>query len=942
MRCLCKILILLFFCYVFCNNLFVSAEIIIPKENIKADSIQLLLNLANASINAGNYEKALSFAKEVHQLRLRKYLPNDPKIVISYLNLVYVYTMVSDYDSAQYFISKAEELYTSGQISEGPELCDLYSNMGLINRYMGDYLLAESCYLRAIEYYKKFSKNLNTEDFVLLYTRLASVESLLKKHEIALIYYNKCLKLLESMKNNTRDVLACYIGSASVYSELQDYEKSISLQIKAIKLTRSDSSNNALRLGILYSNIGNNYLKISRTNQAELYLQSALSQYRFLGYKGNNLAQTFENLGRLYEKQNNYSKALDIYQEALQNLSPGFKAKDNLSNPAKADLFPSPVLLTILKSKINCLNNYYKKNHDLSLLEAAINTSLLEVEIIEDMRNTYQSYESKLQVANDGNSIYKTTVELLKNAYKATGNMQYSQQAFVISEKSKSAILLSSLRDMDAQKFAGIPQSLLNEEKKLSRTISLYKENIHEEKQESNSDEDKIKNWEGYLFDAQQKHNKLIKKFETSYPRYFALKYNNSVLQVNELQKLIPGNTTLLEYSMDNSVLNIFSISRNSFVLQSIEIDSTFNKVLSAYISGFHNFDFSRQSYSDYTEFCWNSNSLYNILIKPVLKYIKGDNLIIVPDGSLSYLPFETLIKSMPKDMPATYYKALRYLLYDYNVSYAYSSTLYCQVNNEKKERQNNKLLAFAPEYSESFNPNDYLEEFVTRQKFRRELFPIPGVIDEVNGIKSLLPSDVYMGSEATESKFKEIVKNYDILHLAMHAVIDNSSPLYSKLVFSPSMDTLEDGLLNTHEIFGLQMNARMVVLSACNTGEGDYNNGEGVMSLARGFVYAGSPSLVMTMWEVEDKSGSTMMKRFYENLLNGQSKAEALRNAKISYLQNARPESIHPFFWSSFVVMGNTQPLFRKKSKILPLGIGISIGLLLVIFTFRIIRKLR
>jgi len=139
-----------------------------------------------------------------------------------------------------------------------------------------------------------------------------------------------------------------------------------------------------------------------------------------------------------------------------------------------------------------------------------------------------------------------------------------------------------------------------------------------------------------------------------------------------------------------------------------------------------------------------------------------------------------------------------------------------------------------------------------------------------------------------------------------MHTLIDNNDPLYSKLIFSLDSDSSNDGMLNTHEIFGLNLNARMVVLSACSTGEGEYSKGEGALSLARGFAYAGVPSLVMTLWEVEDKSVIILMKDFYKNLLKGQTKPEALRNAKIKFIHESKMENSHPFFWSSFVIVGS------------------------------------
>jgi CHAT domain-containing protein len=170
------------------------------------------------------------------------------------------------------------------------------------------------------------------------------------------------------------------------------------------------------------------------------------------------------------------------------------------------------------------------------------------------------------------------------------------------------------------------------------------------------------------------------------------------------------------------------------------------------------------------------------------------------------------------------------------------------------------------------------------------------------------------MDEEATESNFKKNAENFDILHLAMHAVVNNEDPLYSKLAFTQKIDQIEDGFLNTYEIYNSRFNARMAVLSSCKTGFGKLRTGEGVMSLARGFMYAGCPSIVMTLWEVSDKSGARLMENFYKSLKRGRSKAEALREAKLDFLKNADNLKANPYFWSTYVVIGDSSPLFKKS----------------------------
>jgi CHAT domain-containing protein len=181
-----------------------------------------------------------------------------------------------------------------------------------------------------------------------------------------------------------------------------------------------------------------------------------------------------------------------------------------------------------------------------------------------------------------------------------------------------------------------------------------------------------------------------------------------------------------------------------------------------------------------------------------------------------------------------------------------------------------------------------------------------------------MIKSDVYMDESATENNFKRLAGNYDILHLAMHTIVDNENPMYSKLAFTQNVDSFEDGFLNTYEIYNMKYNARLAVLSSCQTGFGKLQKGEGVMSLARGFMYAGCPSIIMTLWQVSDKSGARLMKDFYRSLKKGRDKTESLRDAKLEFLKKADQLKAHPYFWSTYVVIGDATPLYPSRSKLL------------------------
>jgi CHAT domain-containing protein len=252
-------------------------------------------------------------------------------------------------------------------------------------------------------------------------------------------------------------------------------------------------------------------------------------------------------------------------------------------------------------------------------------------------------------------------------------------------------------------------------------------------------------------------------------------------------------------------------------------------------------------------------------------------------------------------------------------------------------------LLAFAPSYSALLAQNLVLRDDDFLERYRENLVPIPGVKDEVRMISRLVNGDVYLDQEATETRFKQNAENYDILHLAMHTIVNNEDPMYSKLAFVQNVDTLNDGFLNTYEIYNMRFNARMAVLSSCKTGFGKLMKGEGVMSLARGFMYAGCPSIIMTLWEVSDKSGARLMQDFYQCLIKGKSKAEALRTAKLNFLKKADNLKANPYFWSTYVIIGDASPIYEKNRNYLYwLGGLIVISGILIAVYLRYQRKKR
>ncbi|MBL4649707.1 MAG: CHAT domain-containing protein [Aureispira sp.] len=221
-------------------------------------------------------------------------------------------------------------------------------------------------------------------------------------------------------------------------------------------------------------------------------------------------------------------------------------------------------------------------------------------------------------------------------------------------------------------------------------------------------------------------------------------------------------------------------------------------------------------------------------------------------------------------------------------------------------------LLAVAADYdSPSFTQNNRTEEDLL---IRQHLIPLPGVVNEVKALEKIVLGTFLYGNDASEEVFKNKFADHGIIHLAMHGILNQKNPIASSLAFTENGSQVEDNFLHASEISNLSLNAQLVVLSACETGYGKFERGEGIMSLARSFMHAGVPSLVVSLWQVNDYSTAKIMEKFYIELKNGRSKSEALRAAKLFYLENTKDISAHPALWAAFIQLGNPDPLELKQ----------------------------
>ena len=192
------------------------------------------------------------------------------------------------------------------------------------------------------------------------------------------------------------------------------------------------------------------------------------------------------------------------------------------------------------------------------------------------------------------------------------------------------------------------------------------------------------------------------------------------------------------------------------------------------------------------------------------------------------------------------------------------------------------------------------------------------GSAKEIEAIKSLMNGRFLKGEEATEARFKNLAPGFNILHLAIHGSASKGDSIDAKLFFRDQSNEPEDGILYPHELYNLNLAADMVVLSACETGVGNYKKGEGVFSMARAFAYAGAPSIVMSLWKVNDQITSRVMKNFYQNLNKGTEISASLRKSKLNYLEKADELTAHPFYWAAFVPIGQSKAIVSSGNYVI------------------------
>ncbi|PKP48823.1 MAG: hypothetical protein CVT94_07085 [Bacteroidetes bacterium HGW-Bacteroidetes-11] len=873
------------------------------KKPNDADLAMFIQNTAIIYAQEGNYEKAGEAFNRSIEINERILKPDDPSLAMSFLNMGRLLVLAYKENDAILYYDRAENILTNRLGAEHIDLSSLYMNKGGIYVHLADYEKALSYFRKALSIAEK---NFDEGHALILSLNMNIGYVLEKKGEFAnaLRYYQASIP---SDENNPA-VIKTYINMASLYAAMDEPEKAAELYKKSITLADKLLGTNHPETALLYTRYGYFQLSSYRDDLGYKMFSSALkSSIANYGSDSREVSNNHLHLGHYYMATPDPKQALDQYQRAIVALISSYNTTDFTTNPSEKDLIPDRYLINALNGKANALFTLAASSNDIPMLQHSLETYKLSVKVVEKLRSMYQNEESKLLISEDERKTYLDAVKVATELYKITDDSFYAEEAFRYSDKGKSAVLLASMMDVEARQYGKIPENILKLENKLKLELSSYARYIYEEQLKPEPAKDRIRLWESLAFDLEGRYDSLIKVLERVYPDYYSLKYKEPVLDIENIKQNLEPGRTLIEYALTDTLLYIFVLNQEKFEVIKHKTGNDFRENIRTLTSSTTANDLLSIRKTDYLKYVNAAHSLYLDLLKPVKSINDDKKLIIIPDAEIGFISFDMLLTSQA-DTTTMNFRNLPFLIYDHIISYSASAALQYSDLQKATRRPVKNLLAMAPSYQNLTNLKD--DGFVDETGNTVYLLPIPGVENEIREIRKVLSGKTLKGEKATEQSFKNIASEYNILHFAMHTLINNEKPMLSKLVFYQDADSTDDGMLNTYELFGMELNAGLAVLSACNTGTGKLLKGEGIMNLARGFVYAGVPSIVMTMWSVEDQASAQIVTSFYQYLDKGMPKDEALRQAKLDMLAEGNMLRSHPYYWAAYVTIGDYSPM--------------------------------
>lgn len=723
-----------------------------------------------------------------------------------------------------------------------------YSELIMLYSKIGDFEKSKSFFEKTTNYY---IKNKDYKRLYKNYMRMSKVYASMgyNLNSKEIIYYlDKVESLGKHTKIDIKDEAIINLRLGIVYEEINQKEKALYHYNKA--LVKNEILKDSAAISLLNNNIGDLYLYDSSLGKAKESLQKSLL---FAGNNKESKSLVYSTLGAYYLKLKEFDKTKSYLEKVIQ-VSVFDEESDTYINPTIDELSIKPNKL-LLFDFIYQKARYWKYRFDNEKQNEYLQKALIDYKLADQLLDVirFDSAEkiSKLFWREKGASLYMKAVEV---SYL----LNDMESAYFFMEKNKALLLLEELSDQQAKVVSNLPQQLIERD-------FVFKQKIIE------AEEATVNNKADVVFDLKRSYEQFKDSLATNYPAYLKLSKSLPVLNLNNHKKnFINDNTATLQFMINkNEAYGLVVAKKNTFLYHINDGVTLQNEIILLT-------EQLQQPFNTQTEvdvYIKNANSIFNKLMPHnIYEKLKGKKLTIAADGIIQNIPFEALISNIDNQNS--------YLIKDNEINYVYSFS-YLLSNSKKERNPEYTFLGFAPEQFQD-----------------KTLAVLPNSITEITSINSIFSDKVFVKEQASKLNFKSNFENYKIVHLATHSGSSSSEKPW--LAFS-------DEKVNLNEIYATHNQADLVVLSACKTSQGELKTGEGVMSLARGFFFSGTNSVISTLWNINDKITEEIMHSFYTNLKNGETKSKALHKSKLDYLSANEGSMASPYYWSSFVLIGDS-----------------------------------
>lgn len=881
----------------------------------------------------GSYSKAIP-AMEAARDNAQKEFGDVDSMVSNYVNyLGILYFQMGRYDEAMLYTVKAKDINGKLYGKEHSSYADALNNIGSLHYSIGNYAQALPLFIQAKDIYQKLGGNKLSATTL---NNIAACNENLNNYEEALRFYKQAVELYEKTEDNATDLTLILSNMAKLHRVMGNLDQALEILQRCKKTAAREFGTNTFRFSDVLNSLGLVYRDQGAYAKAlEMYVDALNIRSKLLAENHPILLVSMNNVALTYGDVGNYSKAWLYWSKAINSIMQKEITHDFSQTWLEEMKKVDNLSYTHLDKLISLLDVAYKlltDNTEEKNAQKQIVIADLAMALLNRVMTNVSSERDKLSSLNYINIWLKRRLQALDSTTEA-------ETAFELADALKSVLLLEAVKSEDAYRVGELPDSLVNEKEQLLKKRARLQAMLLA--QSSTSKQDSLRN-------ILNEHNQIVTDFlgkvKRQYPKYYAFRYQQKRATVGDIQQLLDNKTAVIEYLVDNSTLHLFKIDQKGVVWKQRPLMQAalsnkikkFHQIISDYEAAITGNTQQKRAYVELAH--W----FYLELIQPILEGSEGlEKLVFITDGELGHLPFEAFLVE-PADENVDY-RDMHYLIRDFEISYNYSAVLWKE-NKAAPDRSNNgELFAMAGNYAleiaDSLTKNRGPVSLLNRMR----LSSLPAARQEVKLLEKQYKGFFAFDTLATEAILTEKISDYAVVHLAVHGLLEEKRPVLSSLALTEDGSQEYDNFWQAHEISSHELNADLVVLSACETGYGRFERGNGIASLARSFMYAGVPALIVSLWQVNDASTSELMQYFYRYLSENFNKAAALRQAKLDYIDQASTSAYaHPAFWSPFILMGDTEPVELAEKDSLTWAVYAAAVLLVLLLLFLFFQRKR